>query len=165
MKIGTPTIGAISSLLLNLLAALVATSLAQSPFALFIHFAPPYRPAMLRADVLIVLVAFGMGFAVYRRWRPKVAKWLWLAGVCWYLPRTILTMLNGNHDSVLGDHGGGAPPTLQDLAGWVEFTVPCLRLVSYSAGAYCCSIWLNRTRAERAIPDRAEHRDATDGTG
>jgi len=149
--ITAPAIGSIVSLLLNLLAALMATSIAQSPFARFIHFAPPYRPAMLRADVLIVLVAFGMGFAVYRRWRPEVSKWLWLAGVCWYVPRTLLT-LNVNQDSVLDDRGGATSPTFQDLAHWREFTVPCLRLAFYSAGAYCCSLWLNRTRAVWGLP-------------
>jgi hypothetical protein len=87
---------------------------------------------------------------LHRR-RPEVSKWLWLAGVCWYVPRTLLT-LNVNQDSVLDARGGATSPTFQDLAHWVEFTVPCLRLAFYSAGAYCCSLWLNRTRGVRGLP-------------
>jgi hypothetical protein len=145
LNTAAPTVRAIISLLLNLFAALMATSLAQSPFVRLIHFSPPYRAAMLRADAVISFVAFGMGFAVYLRWRPKVSKWLWLAGVSWYLPRTLLTFIHSRSPFPDGAYEGGL--TYQDIVAWVEFTVPCLRLVFYSAGAYCCARLLSRSQA------------------
>jgi hypothetical protein len=112
---------------------------------------------MLEADLLIAVVAFGLGFAIYRRWQPEVSKWLWLAGVCWYLPRALLT-LKTSQGSVLGGSVGAVSPNFQDLVEWVEFTDPCLRTVFYSAGAFCCSLWLSRARK---APDRpAQQRPA-----
>jgi hypothetical protein len=152
---GAPTARVIGSLLSNLLAALMGTFIAQSPFFRIIAFFPPYRAAMVRADFVIAFVAFGVGFAVYARWRPELSKWLWLAGICWYLPRTILK-LSGDHSSEASSVFGGSPdPTYADILAWAEFTIPCLRLVFYSIGAYCCSRLLSWIRASRDSVARA----------
>lgn len=163
LNTATPSVRAAVSLLLNLFAALMATSLAQSPFVRLIHFFPPYRAAMLRAQAVISVVAFGMGFAVYLRWRPEVSKWLWLAGLCWYLPRTLLTL--GHHHSLDPDGTYDGGPTYQDIVAWAEFTGPCLRLVFYSAGAYCCSLLLSRRQASQARAALESNADAEGETG
>lgn len=71
---------------------------------------------MLRADAIISFVAFGMGFAVYLRWRPELSKWLWPAGLCWYLPRTLLT-LGHNHTPVADGTYDGGPHTRTSWLG------------------------------------------------
>lgn len=145
LGISLPRFSVIRLFFLNLFAAIVGTSILQRPFIRYVHFSPPYKTAMLRADLLIALVSFPLGFAVYRRWRPEVSKWLWLAGLCWYVPRALF-VLDRDHGSVLDGLGGGSPPNLQDVIEWVEFTDPCLRTIFYSTGAFCCSRLLERAK-------------------
>jgi hypothetical protein len=142
------TIRNVGSFLVNLLAAMVGTYVAQAPFTRYVHFSPPYRTAMLRADVLTSAVAFGVGFAVYIRWKPVVSRWLWIAGLCWFVCGTFLK-LNGNGRSVFDDFGGRSPTDSEMFVRWSAFTVPFLRTVLYSAGAFCCSRWLSRARTVR----------------
>jgi hypothetical protein len=93
---------------------------------------------MIMEDFVTTVTAFGLGYCVYAQWQPAASKWLWLAGVCWFTPRALL-MLDGTHGSFWEIAGADSRLTTQSLANWFEFTIPFLRTVSYSAGAFCSS--------------------------
>jgi hypothetical protein len=138
-----PPIRATGILLSNLLIAVFGTEIVADTVMRYIHtFQPlPSETAMLKADTVSAVFAFGLGFSVYLRWRPAVSKWLWLAGLVWYVPRA-LTTLNVNHESVFG--GPSEPPiALHSLADWARFTLSCIRTIFYSTGAFCGSWWLS----------------------
>jgi hypothetical protein len=106
----------------NLLAAVIGTAIIEAPLTGFVR---PSRVAAVKADLLTITVAFGLGYFVYRRWSPSPSKWVWLAGLFWFGQRTLLT-LDGQHGRVFCSHsreayrarnpekagGGGSSPSL-----------------------------------------------------
>jgi len=87
--------------LLNLLIAVVGPLMAD--FALHIHWSRSFGTAMLQEGLITSPAAFVLGFSIYRLWRLEVAKWLWLAGICWGVPRILLTLRVSHGSSALGD--------------------------------------------------------------
>ena len=67
--------------LLNLFIAVVCTSILEFPFELSLNRT---KFSMLKVDGLTSAAAFGLGWFVYGRWQPNSAKWLWVAGCCWF---------------------------------------------------------------------------------
>jgi len=124
--------------LLNLVAAIVGTGLAEGAFWRFIHFSSLGWAPMALEDLVTSATAFGLGYVVYAQWQPAASKWLWLAGLCWFVPRALL-MLDGTHGSFWEITGPSFQLGPRSLDNWFEFTLPCLRTIFYSLGALCSS--------------------------
>jgi hypothetical protein len=85
----------------NLLTAVVGTSIIDTPLVGYIRPAKlTIRSMALTEDFLSAVVAFGLGYFVYRRWKSASSKWVWLAGLCWFAWGALLT-LDGKHGSIL----------------------------------------------------------------
>ena len=113
---------------------------------------------VLTEDLLSTAAAFGLGYFVYRRWKPASSKWVWLAGLCWFAWGALLT-LDGNHGTILWkppnvsvlDFNINNLYNVRSLENWSGYMLPLLRTVFYSTGAFCCSRF--GPRAEDALRD------------
>jgi hypothetical protein len=122
----------------NLLAAVIGTAIIEAPLTGFVR---PSRVAAVKADLLTITVAFGLGYFVYRRWSPSPSKWVWLAGLFWFGQRTLLT-LDGQHGRVFWELAGhDFVVDSHTFENWSGYTLPFLRTIFYSMGALWCSRW------------------------
>jgi len=136
----------------NVLIAAIGPAVIESPFVRLVGLSDgagvARRIGSLKADLLTITVALGLGYSVYRWWRPEAAKWIWLVGFLWFVYGAFLRM-DGNHGAILWE----ASSTefldmlsayrdfynLNSFINWSEFTLPLLRTIFYSLGAFCCS--------------------------
>jgi hypothetical protein len=130
------TIRTMALALLNLVVATVGTGLAEGAFWRQLHVWSLRMTPMLMENLVSSATAFGLGYSIYAQWQPAVSKWLWIAGLCWFIPHALL-MLGGSDGSVLEPAGTNFPADSQDITNWVAFTIPCLRTIFYSLGAFC----------------------------
>jgi hypothetical protein len=136
------TVRAVGMFVLNLLLAVVFTNQLASPLLRFdVH---SIQTSIVKLDFLNAAVAFGLGYFVYWRWRPVSAKWVWVAGVCWFAQRALLLLFEQRSMGVLyrdsavywrhfGINCGGDFEACRD---WLGYTIPSLRTAFYSAGAF-----------------------------
>jgi hypothetical protein len=132
--------------LANLFAAVVGTAVIEAGISFGIS--NPKTIGLLVAKDLIV--AFALGYFSYFKLKSATAKWVWVAGLCWFGQRAIglwldqgtVRRLTGNHDMA---PSGLLWPTAdaQSFSNWITYTIPFIRTVFYSAGAFCCSIFTN----------------------
>src|SRR5579871_461745 len=99
-------------------------------------------------DALSALVALGLGYFAFRKWNWAAAKWIWVAGVAWFARHAASVW---QQKSVFGRSFGTLTPVFWELSGhqlppdtesfnnWTSYTLPLVRTVSYSIGAYCCA--------------------------
>jgi hypothetical protein len=124
--------------LLNAVVAVLGTAIIESPFEHYAHVSS-LRASLLIMDLLSAAFAFGVGYSVYWRWRPAASKWVWIAGVCWFGQRAVLP-LDGHHVLIWEIYATNSVfPDFERLGKWSLYTLPLLRTIFYSAGAYCCS--------------------------
>lgn len=136
IKVGRIVLG----LLLNLLAVLIGTAILSSVLGRG-YWHPHTIQSLLRVSYSYDIIAAGLlGFFIYRRFRTITAKWVWVIAVLWFLIRTFTLI-------------GSASPLWPQLSGseciqgtraigctnWFLFTMPLVRAVAYSAGAWLCS--------------------------
>jgi len=129
----------LGAFLLNVVMAIFGTAVITSPFAFFLR---PYtiQAVLLKGYVTSAVVAALIGFFVYRRWGSSSAKWVGVVGVCWFAFR-LLTLLGGGVSGMGSEMSGmGCVNGVRNLAcmNWLVFTLPTLRLISYSLGAWIC---------------------------
>jgi hypothetical protein len=136
----------------HLAVAVLGTLVVESPFERSM-VGRSVRASLFRVDLLTSACAFGLGYLVFQRWRPAVAKWVWVAGLCWFSQR-VLFPPDGNH-VVLWEVAATRSVLFADWAAmqnWTLYTLFSLRVISYSAGAWSSSLvgdlWKRRT-AER----------------
>lgn len=130
---------------LNLVTAVLGTAAAQSPLSHF--FRHSARAVVLREYVLSIIVAFALGYIVYRLRQPTLSKWVWVAGLCWFVWGAFriwfgdgaLRLVTGTRGTIYWEMSGvGCMSELNSCWSWIEFTLPFLRTVFYSLGALCC---------------------------
>jgi hypothetical protein len=137
--------------LLNFAVATVGVGILESPFIRYVHFFPVSKASILRGDLLTSAVAYGVGYSVYARWESRSAKWVWLAGLGW-LGTLVLLMLNGRHGTIWEISGTGTSLDFQNFSNWTEYTLPGLRTMFYSAGAFCSSRRTKHKLLNRLLP-------------
>jgi hypothetical protein len=151
------TARAIGAFFLNLLLALVLTGALDYPF---IHFDPhSIQTSIVKQDMLDAVAAFGLGYFVYRRWKPVSARWVWVAGLCWFAQGALLLWLEQRSMGVLyrsntiyWRHFGisCSSDLFETCRDWIDYTLPLLRTFFYSVGAWCC--WLIERPGSSMIP-------------
>jgi hypothetical protein len=122
----------------NLAVAIIGTTVAEDPFRHFVHFSDRTKAALLKADFLTAATAFVLGYFVYYKWHQMSAKWVWVAGVCLFGLRAF-GVLDGPPGTLLWEMTKSrAVFDIDVFNDWSQFTVPLLRTIAYSAGAFCC---------------------------
>jgi hypothetical protein len=133
----------------NIVTALIGTAILESDLW---HIVPSTAVSTLNAKEYVVstFIPLALGYFVFWKWRYPAAKWVWIAGVVWFGQRALLywvseapSRLLGVRHSVFREMSGigcinGEWLSCNDFLG---YTVLCIRIVFYSAGAWCCSIW------------------------
>ena len=90
----------------------------------------------LKAILLGAILAFLLGFVVYRKWRFRTALWVGVIGLCTFAWRLSLGTPNPN-----------SPVEIVNAATYVFLSVQC---VSYAVGASCALWWINIAEKRRA---------------
>jgi hypothetical protein len=136
-------------LLGNLATALVGTAIALTPVE-GAFFDRLYLARSLRwADLLSVVVPFLLGSFVWYKWRYDSAKWIGALGVCWFALRAIQILfgyaLPAKFGGILWEFSGNdSVPPMTAFVEWSLYTLPLVRTVFYSAGAFFCDYLLRR---------------------
>jgi len=136
--------------LLNLVVALFGTAVVETPLSRLFH---PHTitDVLVRTYVLSALIAFVLGFFVYRQWKSSMAKWVGLGGLCWFLFGTFLSVGRGSLWHRMS--GTACEYGLQSIGCryFFVFTLPTLRTVMYSVGAWLC--WRVGAHGTSALED------------
>ena len=133
----------------NFFTALIGTAILESELS---HIVPSNAVSMLMAKEYFFssFIPLALGYFVFWKWRYTSAKWVWTGGVVWFGQRTLMYWVSEASSGLLGaGHSvfremSGSGCNSRDLLSCNDFlgyTVPCLRTVSYSAGAWCCWMW------------------------
>jgi hypothetical protein len=129
-----------AALLANVLAAFFGTAILSSALGRSLWH-PHSIQALLRISYgYDVIVAAMLGFIVFRRFKTQTAKWIWIIAALWLLTRAFLLLSSG--DSLWAQFSGVACSQGMGAMGcvnWFLFTIPFVRIASYSAGAWLCS--------------------------
>jgi hypothetical protein len=129
----------------NVVLACVATNIIAHPFS---HGQVlNISQVIWKHTWLNALASFGLGYSVYRWWKTTPAKWIWVAGLCWFAQRAIrfwweqrtLSVLGGGHSIYWEMSGFGCEFERESCLDWLLYTLQFLRTVFYSVGALCCS--------------------------
>jgi hypothetical protein len=145
---------------LHLLLAVVATAIVKSGFTNYGGLSDPAQ-VLRREYIFSSIAAFGLGWFTYRILQHSESKWVWIAGLLWFVQRAALlwldqrAMLFGAPHTVLTEILG-LNCSLNDARSCtdvINYTIPCVRTIAYSVGAVCCSRWWPRkSRAGRDRP-------------
>jgi hypothetical protein len=87
----------------------------------------------------IVCAAF-IGFGMWRTWRNSAAKWTWILPAVWFAFGYLTIAGRGDVWGRLSGFGSGSVLSAPDVRSFFLFTVPLIRAVSYSVGAYFSSL-------------------------
>jgi hypothetical protein len=149
---------------LNLLIAVVGTAVVAAPFEHFVHYSERARVTLLKADVLNVTLAFVLGYLAYAQRQQALAKWVWTAGVFWFGLRA-LHILGGVDGRVFWELNPKISAIDWDsFVSWSGFTLPLLRAISYSGGAFCRSVMVRRNPPNLLNAARADDTHRVRGT-
>jgi hypothetical protein len=91
-----------------------------------------------------------IGFGMWRTWRSHVAQWTWVLPAVWFGVKFILAIGKG---PLLFQFSGEACAEGVRPIGCINFfvfTIPFIRSVFYSLGAYASSVFNNAQRIEDA---------------
>ncbi|SRR6266567_5457948 len=103
--------------------------------------------------ILSVACAAFIGFGMWRTWRSDLAKWAWLLTTVWFGLRLILAIGSGAVWFQFSGSGCGNGIRSVECQNFFVFTIPFIRGVSYSLGAYVSSLVHNaQSPAESIVP-------------
>ena len=128
-------------LLVNLVVAVIGTAILDT--ALWRVVSSHSVTAIVWRELIFSIVCAALiGFGMWRTWRNSVAKWTWILPAVWFA-FGYLTI--AGHGHVWGRLFGfasasGSVLSAPDVASFFSFTVPLVRAISYSVGAYLSSL-------------------------
>ena len=133
---------------LNLLVAIAVTAIIKSGFTNYTGLTDVAQ-VLRREYIFSSISAFGLGWFMYRSFQHSESKWIFAAGLFWFVQRALLLWLDQRSIIFGASHGSltemlGLNCSLSDMTSCrdvIDYTIPCVRTVTYSAGAVCCS-WL-----------------------
>ena len=140
---------AIGMLALNLAASMIVPNMISS--SIVRRGGRIWTDAAIHGAVGDAIAAFAVGYFIQWKWHPRVARWMWLVGLAWFLgaifvdwrthaARSILGMQGAY--SIWGEFTGArcAGPTMDCLDWLIPFLI-ALRTACYSLGAFCCVVF------------------------
>ena len=90
--------------------------------------------------ILSIICAASIGFGVWRTWRTAVAKWTWVIPTAWFGIRLFFAIGSGQLWSQFSGTGCADGINSIECRNFFVFTIPLIRGVSYSGGAYMSSL-------------------------
>ncbi len=136
-------------LLINVAAAVIGTAILDTTIGSAFH--PHSIGGILWKEwVLSIGCATAIGFGMWRTWQSNVALWTWVLPAVWFAMKLLLAL---GKDSLLFQFSGeacvnGVRPI--GCINWFVFTLPFVRSVFYSLGAYASSAFHNAQRPQDA---------------
>jgi len=126
-------------LLVNLAVAVIGTAILDT--ALWRVISSHSVAAIVWKEFIfsIVCAAF-IGFGMWRTWRNSAAKWTWILPAVWFAFGYLTIAGHGDVWGRLCGFGSGSVLSAPDVRSFFLFTVPLVRAVSYSVGAYLSSL-------------------------
>jgi len=162
----TPAVRAarrLAAFVLNTLAAIIGTAVLESsayaiwrPTAAALHL---NSVAVITSTEWVFSIAFAglIGFFVWRRWQTGTAKWVWLLPLVWFLFRAfpfILAAHSAFSDTTAWEHfsGGDCGLRIDGCRDFLVFTIPLVRGIAYSLGAYAAGRLRDRVQSQGSVP-------------
>jgi hypothetical protein len=126
-------------LLINLVVAVIGTAILDT--ALWRVISSHSVAAIVSKELIFstVCAAF-IGFGMWRTWRNSAAKWTWTLPTAWFAFGYLIITGHGDVWGRLLGFGSGSVLTAPEVRSFFLFTVPLVRAVSYSVGAYFSSL-------------------------
>ncbi len=137
-------------LLLNLIVAVFGTAIIETLLGLIYH-PRTINSLLTKGDLLSALCALALGFVISRRWNLHAARWTGLFGAVWF---ALGACVDINHGTVWSRMSGVACSEGLQAAHcmkWFVFTLPAVRTVFYSTGAWLC--WSLSAHGTSSIED------------
>ncbi len=122
-------------LLLNLIVAVFGTAIVETFIGHFYH-PQTISAVLIKTDSLSAICAFALGFFVSRRWNLHMARWIALPGLVWFALGACIDIGHGSVWSRMSGIACGEGLHATHCMEWFVFSLPALRTVSYSAGAW-----------------------------
>lgn len=120
--------------LLNLAAATFGPILFEPSYKLYRLSESTTWPKVVLVDLINGVLAFGMGYYFYQRFRTESSKWVWIVGLWWWSTR-FTEVLDGQHGTIWEFSSRMSNTDVSSAITWATFTIPFLRTAFYSAGA------------------------------
>lgn len=121
---------------LNVFVAVIGTAVLDTAVTRAI---PPYTMGAVFAKeiALSIICASLIGFGMWRMWRSEPARWTWVIPSLWFIWGLLAVAGRG----IWGPLWGSSASSLgaAEMRSFFLFTVPLIRAVAYSAGAYISS--------------------------
>jgi len=90
--------------------------------------------------ILSMVCAAFIGFGMWRTWRNSAAKWTWVLPAAWFGLGLLAVAGRGDVWGQLFGFGSGNAFGAAEVRSFFLFTVPLIRAISYSVGAYISSL-------------------------
>ena len=138
-------------LILNVLVAVLGTAFLESAIANLYHPAS-ISGVVLKTWCLSLLSAGLIGFLMWRTWRTSATKWTWLLSSIWFGLRAMTLLTRGSlwaQFSGAGCQNGTHDP---GCLNFFVFTIPFIRGLSYSIGAYLSSLVSSHSAQSKGEP-------------
>ncbi len=133
-------------LLINLVVAVIGTAILDTAVRRVI---PSHTVSAIvwKEIILSIVCAAFIGFSMWRTWRSSAAKWTWVPAALWFVFGYLTIAGNANVWGRLSGFSSGSVLSAPDVRTFFAFTVPLIRAISYSLGAYISSL-VYHTRVE-----------------
>jgi hypothetical protein len=144
-------------LLINLAAAVIGTAILDTEVRGMI---PSHTIAAIvwKEIILSIVCAAFIGFFMWRRWRSTAAKWIWVLAVPWFVFGYLVTARSANVLGRLSGFSSGSVLSAPDVRTFFIFTIPFIRAISYSLGAYISSLaYQARVKLSDAVDESPLH--------
>lgn len=129
----------VGALLLQFVIGVIGTAVLTVPLSHFFH-PRTIQAVLIREYLLSIFIACLLGFLVSGRWKAGSAKWVWGIGLAIFFARSLsLAIGPPSEGSVWFQMSGAACIAGRRPMGcinWFDFTVPAVRSVFYSVGAW-----------------------------
>ena len=129
----------IGLLLVNLAVAVIGTAILDTTLWRVISSHSVAAIVWKELTFSIVCAAF-IGFGMWRTWRNSAAKWTWILPAVWFAFGYLTIAGHGDVFGRLSGFSSGGVLSAPDVRSFFSFTVPLVRAVSYSVGAYLSSL-------------------------
>jgi uncharacterized membrane protein (UPF0182 family) len=133
------TLKFVAALLINVVVAIIGTAILDTTLGRMI---PSHSFAALvwKECGLSVICAAFIGFGMWRTWRSSAAKWTWVIPAVWFTVGFLAIAGRGNVWGRIFGFGSGSNFGAAEARTFFLFTVPLIRAVFYSVGAYVSSL-------------------------
>ena len=150
------TLRIVGMFVLDAIVALFGTAILATSFSRIVSV-HSIAGVIRREWIVSIVCAVFVGFFMYRTWRSGTSKWVWTIPTLWFIFGCLVVLASMREHSVFaGSSGSGLGNFWIQLSGsdcgsgvhapgcrdFFVFTIPFVRAVSYSAGAFLsCRIY------------------------